>query len=31
MKKEDLYNGISGIHPEYLEEADSYKTRKPIR
>lgn len=29
MKKEDLYNGISEIHPEYLEEADSYKTRKP--
>ncbi|MDO4298512.1 MAG: DUF4179 domain-containing protein [Lachnospiraceae bacterium] len=31
MKKEDLYNGISGIHPEYLDEADLYKTRKPIR
>lgn len=31
MKKEDLYHGISGIHPEYLEEADSYETRKRIR
>lgn len=30
MKKEDLYNGISGIRPEYLDEADSYKPRKTI-
>lgn len=31
MKIEDLYNGISGIRPDYLEEADSYKMRKTIR
>lgn len=30
MKKEDLYNGISGVRPEYLDEADSYKPRKSI-
>lgn len=31
MRKEDLYHGISGIRPAYLEEADSYKVRKPLR
>lgn len=25
MKKEDLYNAISDIRPEYLDEADNYK------
>lgn len=30
MKKEDLYKGISGIRPEFLDEADSYKLRKLI-
>lgn len=28
MKKEDLYNGISGIRPEFLQEAESYKAEK---
>ncbi|MBO5056191.1 MAG: DUF4179 domain-containing protein [Lachnospiraceae bacterium] len=31
MRKEDLYKGISGIRPEYLDEADSYKPRRLIR
>ncbi len=30
MKREDLYNGISGVCPKYLDEADSYKPRKMI-
>ena len=25
MKKEDIYNAVSGIRPEYLDEADNYK------
>ena len=29
MTVEDLYHGISEIHPKYLEEADAYKVRKP--
>lgn len=28
MKREDLYHGISGICPEYLDEVDAYKPRK---
>lgn len=28
MKKEDMYNGMTGIHSEYLEEADAYKPSK---
>lgn len=28
MKKEDLYNGITGIRSEYLKEADSYQATK---
>lgn len=28
MKKEDMYNGISGIRQEFLDEADNYKTKK---
>lgn len=31
MKKEDLYNGISGVCPEFLEEADNYKPVKAFR
>ena len=31
MTIEDLYHGISEIHPKYLEEADAYKARKPAR
>ena len=35
MKKEDLYNGMTGIRAEYLEEAEVYqaasKARKPRR
>lgn len=30
MKREDLYHGISGICPEYLDEADAYKPRKTM-
>lgn len=30
MREEDLYNGISGIRPEYLDEANSYRPRKSI-
>lgn len=30
MKKEDIYNGISGIRSEYLEEADAYKAPKRV-
>ena len=26
MKKEDIYNALSDIRPEYLDEADNYKT-----
>ena len=25
MKKEDIYNALSDIRPEYLDEADNYK------
>ena len=31
MTVEDLYHGISEIQPKYLEEADTYKARKPAR
>lgn len=31
MKKEDLYNGITGVRQEYLEEADDYKPAKAFR
>lgn len=30
MTREDLYNGISGICPKYIEEADNYKISKKI-
>lgn len=30
MNKEDMYNGISGISSEYLDEADAYKTPKRV-
>ena len=30
MKKEDMYNGITGIRSQYLDEADTYKTPKRI-
>ena len=28
MNREDMYNGITGIRPEFLEEADKYKSKK---
>lgn len=28
MKREDLYDGISGIRPEFLREAESYKAER---
>lgn len=30
MKKENMYNGMTGIRSEYLEEADAYKASKKI-
>lgn len=30
MKKEDMYNGITGIRSEYLDEADAYKAPNKI-
>ncbi|MCQ2507146.1 hypothetical protein [Gemmiger formicilis] len=31
MKTEDMYNGISKVRPEFLEEADNYKPVKVFR
>lgn len=30
MKKEDMYNGMTGIRSEYLDEADAYKAPKRV-
>ena len=30
MKKDDMYNGMTGIRSEYLDEADAYKAPKKI-
>lgn len=31
MNKEDIYNGLTNIRPEFLEEADAYKGAKRIQ